>query len=169
MGILDDMDKLKIQNATKPIARNIVQPKKKLPVSALPKVPPIVKLRPKIKVKAYEAIRGEQLSRAGEFVRLERAMQALQAQGNSKARLAELSKTAKVYAKSSSEITAKELLDFYARVLDQPDFGGMADNPNRTEQDERNIQVIKDIIYGLYKAITAYDDIIDRERKKGKL
>lgn len=150
----------------------------KLPVSAIPNfkpklaiVPPTVKLRPKIAVKAYAPVRikGEQLSRAGEFVRLERAMQALQQQGNSKARLAELSKTAKVYAKSSSDITAKELLDFYARVLDQPDFGGMADNPNRTEQDERNIQVIKDIIYGLYKAITAYDDIIDRERKQGRL
>ena len=161
MSILDDLAKQKMQATNKP------QPK--LPISAMPKTPPIVKLRPKIKVRAYSQVKGEQLSRAGEFVRLEQAMLALQQQGNSKARLAELSRYAKAYAKSSSDITAKELLDFYARVLDQPDFGGMADNPKRTQQDERNIQVIKDIIYGLYKAITAYDDIIDRERKKGRL
>lgn len=104
-----------------------------------------------------------------ELERLDQAIMAIDREGYSKTRLNELNKTARAYAKSSSEITAKELLDFYAKGIIQPYFGGQVTSSNRTEQDERNVKLLRDMIYGLTKAIATYEGILERERKQGRL
>lgn len=104
-----------------------------------------------------------------ELERLDQAIMAIDREGYSKTRLNELNKTARAYAKSSSEITAKELLDFYAKGIVQPYFGGQVTSANRTEQDERNVKLLRDVIYGLTKAIATYEGILERERKQGRL
>jgi hypothetical protein len=147
-----DLPKIKHSNAINP-------PKVRL------KVPPTVRVssKPTIHVKAYKVV-GEQLSRRGELARLEQAIIDLNTLGYTKTRINELSKDARAFAKSSSKVTAKELLDFYAQVITRPEFGGKAGDPNRTEQDDRNIQFMRDIIYGLYKAIGLYEDIVRQEQ-----
>lgn len=152
MGILEDMANLQRQNTTpKPVKLN-------KPPSIKIKNPtgvPTIKVKtPSIPLKAY-TVAGEQLSRAGELAKLERAIIDLEAMGYNKTRINEASKYARAYAKSSSKVTARELLDFYAQVMTRPAL-----------QSEANTKLMRDIIYGLYKAIGLYEDIVRDEQDK---
>lgn len=171
MGILEDMANLQRQNATpKPLKLNgtppssnnaIPNPKVKIKGIAYkksnmsPTMPTIKVKTPAIHLKAYSIV-NEQLSRAGELAKLERAIIDLEAMGYNKTRINEVSKYARAYAKSSSKVTAKELLDFYAQVMTRPAL-----------QSEANTKLMRDIIYGLYKAIGLYEDIVRDEQDKG--
>ena len=79
--------------------------------------------------------------------------------------IAKLSLSAERYAKGSSDITAKELLKFYAEAVNRADMGKQSDY---SPQDKANILLLVEIISGLAMALRTYEAIIKYNDERGK-
>ena len=148
---------------------NLNKPKRVLKVKLKPK--PTVRAtlaKPKPLFVSDYLIAGEQKSRVGEMATLDRIFDDIKRLGYNQNRLDALSVIAKAYAKGSSAIPAKELLELFADIINTPDFGGTLNKPSPTSQDRQSVDAIRDLIFYIYKAIRVYEDILRRQREQNK-